>query len=61
MSTNYRTPLAIYTDALNTLESEPGPATPETTNLMHYLRQRITEYQCAERILDRLPQPGRLE
>ena len=55
MTQRSRLPLDIYSNALRTLESEPGPMTPEKADLLRFLRERIAEYEITQRILS---QPG---
>ncbi len=51
MTTRSRLPLDIYSEALRTLELEPGPSTAEKATLMQFLRARIADYDTAQRIV----------
>ena len=48
MSFKYRPFLEVLREALRTLQTEPGPKTPEKTNLMLYIRQRIAEQESPQ-------------
>lgn len=41
MSIPYRPMLEVLREALRTLQTEPGPMTPNKAELMRYLRERI--------------------
>lgn len=41
MSFNYRPLFEVLREALRTLQNEPGPMTPEKSELIRYLRERI--------------------
>ena len=46
-----RSPFEIYSDALNRLEAEPGPLTPEKAELMRFLRTLIGDYEPMHRLI----------
>jgi hypothetical protein len=41
MGFRYRPLLEVFREALRVLQNEPGPMTPEKSELMRYLRERI--------------------
>ena len=51
MTQRSRLPLDIYSNALRTLESEPGPMTPEKAELLRFLRERVADYETTQRVL----------
>ena len=46
-----RLPLDIYSDALNRLEAEPGPLTPEKADLLRFLRDLVDNYATSQRLV----------
>ena len=51
MNERPRSPFTIYSEALQKLEAEPGPLSPEKAHLMHFLRALITEYEPMHRLV----------
>jgi len=49
MGYQYRPLLAVFREALTTLENEPGPMIPAKAELMKYLRNRIAEHEGLDR------------
>ena len=47
MNTSYRPILEVLRDALRTLQSDPGPMTPNKAELLSYLRERIVAHSPA--------------
>ena len=47
MSNSYRSMLEVLREALRTLQSDPGPMTPDKAELMSYLRERIVAHSPA--------------
>lgn len=45
MTVTYRPMLQVLREALHTLQTEPGPMTPEKKELLSYLRERIVANQ----------------
>lgn len=44
MSFSYRPMIEVLREALHTLQSDPGPLTPEKAELLTYLRERIVAH-----------------
>ena len=51
MTERSRLPLDIYSEALTRLEAEPGPHTPETADLLRFLRHLVDNYAASQRLI----------
>jgi hypothetical protein len=56
MTERSRLPLGIYSEALNRLQAEPGPLTPEKAELLRFLRELVDNYGTSQRLIS---SPGR--